>query len=198
MRVTDNRYAGELDKFDLAVRMIRHEARTGTIRACTGFTEDRVRKLVASYFERSGTRAIRRQRGKSPRRIERFVGNARRQAEATLLAALFVYCDAARFNEQGECFRPDDASSLQVGMRLCQAFETYLTIRESPQLSFEWAWSLYNAMVESREIYFAWCSACDAPYIQDRYALDYQRCPGCETITDTSQRSADPETHADP
>ncbi len=48
MRVTDHRYAAELDKFNLAVRMIRHEARTGTIRACTGFSEDRIRKIYNS------------------------------------------------------------------------------------------------------------------------------------------------------
>ncbi|HHQ14095.1 MAG TPA: hypothetical protein ENK16_03625 [Chromatiales bacterium] len=186
MRVTDHRYAGELDKFDLAVRMIRHEARTGTIRACTGFTEDRVRKLVASYFERSGKQAVRRQRGKSPRQISRFVGNARRQAEATLLASLFIYCEAARLDQHGECTRATDTSPVQLGNRLCQAFETYLVVRASPQLSFEWAWSLYNAMVDSRELYFAWCSVCDAPYIQDRYALDYQRCPGCETVSSSA------------
>ena len=182
MRVTDHRYAGELDKFDLAVRMIRHEARTGTIRACTGFTEDRVRKLVASYFERSGRRAIRRQRGKSPRQISRFVGNARRQSEATVLASLFIYCGAARLDERGDCFPAADATPVQIGNRLCQAFETYLVVKVAPQLTFEWAWSLYNAMVDSRELYFAWCSSCAAPYIQDRYALDYRRCPGCETV----------------
>ena len=33
MRVTDNRYRGELEKFDLAMRLIRHEARTGKTRA---------------------------------------------------------------------------------------------------------------------------------------------------------------------
>ena len=96
MRVTDDRYAGELEKFDLAMRMIHHEARTGTIRACTGFTEDRVRKLVASYGRQTGRPPLRRRRGKSPRQVAPFVSSAEKQAEATLLAALFIYCRAAR------------------------------------------------------------------------------------------------------
>ena len=50
MRLTDNRYANERNQFELALRMIRHEARTGTIRACTGFTEDRIRKSMESVM----------------------------------------------------------------------------------------------------------------------------------------------------
>ena len=45
MRLTDDRYSGEKSQFELALRMIRHEARTGTIRACTGLSDDRIRKL---------------------------------------------------------------------------------------------------------------------------------------------------------
>ena len=31
--------------------MISHEARTGTIRLCTGFSEDRIRKIYGTYFK---------------------------------------------------------------------------------------------------------------------------------------------------
>jgi hypothetical protein len=50
MRATDDRYRAEQAKFDLAMRMIRHEARTGTIRYFTGLNDDRIRKLYTSYF----------------------------------------------------------------------------------------------------------------------------------------------------
>ena len=48
MRATDDRYRGEQAKFDLAMRMIRHEARTGTIRYLTGLNDDRSRKRDTS------------------------------------------------------------------------------------------------------------------------------------------------------
>jgi hypothetical protein len=54
MRLTDDRYAGERSQFELALRMIRHEARTRTIRECTGLSDDRIRKLYARYFRNSG------------------------------------------------------------------------------------------------------------------------------------------------
>jgi hypothetical protein len=180
MRVTDNRYTGELEKFDLAVRMIRHEARTGTIRTCTGFTEDRIRKLYGTYFRGEESGNIRRRRGKSPRQIGRFVSNARHQTEATVLACLFLFCNVLQFGRDGRVTREQGADRVILGLRLCQAFETYRDLHPDPQLSFEWAWNLYHALVESRELYFAWCDGCEGAYVQDAFALDYARCPMCE------------------
>ena len=54
MRLTDDRYSGEKSQFELALRLIRHEARTGTIRSCTGLSDDRIRKLYSTYFRNSG------------------------------------------------------------------------------------------------------------------------------------------------
>ena len=54
MKLTDDRYAAERRQFELALRMIGHEARTGTITECTGLSDDRIRKLYARYFRSSG------------------------------------------------------------------------------------------------------------------------------------------------
>jgi hypothetical protein len=180
MRVTDDRYSGELERFDLAVRMIGHEARTGTIRSCTGFTEDRIRKLYGTYFRADDGRQVRRRRGKSPRQIGRFVSSAGRQTEATLLACLFLFCRAVHLNGHGAVVKEHDADRTALGQRICQAFETYLDLHPQPRLTFEWAWNLYHSLAESRELYFAWCDYCEGTYIQDSFALDYARCPLCE------------------
>jgi hypothetical protein len=180
MRITDNRYTGEMEKFDLALRMIQHEARTGTIRACTGFTEDRIRKLYATYFSANGSNGVRRRRGKSPRQITRFVSNAQRQMEATLLACLFLFCDAATLDPKGRPASSCGGNRLTLGQRLCQAYEAYRSLHPEPRLSFEWTWNLYHSLVDSKELYFSWCDGCFGPYIQDSYALDYRRCPFCE------------------
>jgi len=180
MRITDNRYRGELEKFDLAVRMIGHEARTGTIRAFTGFTEDRVRKLYATYFRTADGYRVRRRRGKSPRQIERFVSGGRRQHEATVLACLFQLTGAIGLNQVGETVAQQSGTSVRTGQLLCQAYETYLQLYPRPSLSFEWAWNLYRALVDTRELCFAWCTTCEGTYVRDSYALDYQRCASCE------------------
>lgn len=89
MRLTDDRYATERSQFELALRMIRHEARTRTIRECTGLSDDRIRKLYTRYFRDSGRDHVRRRRGKSPRQVNRFVKNPENQLQATTLVALF-------------------------------------------------------------------------------------------------------------
>lgn len=45
MRVSDDRYSRDRQRFDLALRFIHHEARTRTIRVWTGLTDDRIRKV---------------------------------------------------------------------------------------------------------------------------------------------------------
>ncbi len=85
MRLTDDRYATERSQFELALRMIRHEARTRTIRECTGLSDDRIRKLYATYFRNTGATDIRRRRGKSPRQVTRFVKNPQNQLTYLLL-----------------------------------------------------------------------------------------------------------------
>ena len=83
MRLTDDRYATEKTQFELALRMIRHEARTRTIRACTGLSDDRIRKLYGTYFRDNGQVDVKRRRGKSPRQVTLFVKNPLNQLEAT-------------------------------------------------------------------------------------------------------------------
>ena len=66
MRISDNRYSRDRSRLDLALRFIRHEARTQTIRAWTGLSDDRIRKMYREYMKEPGF-AVSRPRGKSPR-----------------------------------------------------------------------------------------------------------------------------------
>ena len=180
MRITDNRYAGEMAKFALAVRMIGHEARTGTIRACTGFSEDRIRKIYGTYFKQQADNQVKRRRGKSPTQITPFVKSSYRQSEATILACLFLYCGALQVDTASGAAANSRVDPVSLGESVCDAFETYLSVHPSPALCFELTWSLYNALTREQELFFATCAECGGLYVQDRYALDYQRCPFCE------------------
>ena len=180
MRLTDDRYAGERSQFELALRMIRHEARTRTIRDCTGLSDDRIRKLYSTYFRDSGVTDVRRRRGKSPRQIARFVKNPAHQLQATTLVALYCAGLLLRVDDDDvvhTCWpRPD----VEFGHRVCRAFETYLLLHDEPLLSFEWAWNLLHSISYNDELYLAVCSTCRSRYVQDAYALDLKTCPSCE------------------
>jgi hypothetical protein len=179
VRATDNRYASEREKFDLVIRLIRHEARTGTIRLLTGFSEDRIRKIFSTYFS-PGPEAIRRRRGKTPSQVTPFVNSARRQGEASLLAGLFLRSGAALLDAQGRLIRDAGLANVHFGGHLCTAFEAYQALHPAPQFSFEWSWNLYRSLVMRRELRLAHCAQCEVAYVEDAYALSLARCPYCE------------------
>lgn len=180
MRLTDNRYAGERSQFELALRMIRHEARTRTIRECTGLSDDRIRKLYATYFRDGGAKEIKRRRGKSPQQVALFVKNPANQLEATTLIALYCASLLLRVDVADKvhaCWpRPD----VEYGHRVCRAFETYLLLHPRAHLSFEWAWNLLQNISHNDELFLAVCGRCRGRYVQDAYALDPGTCPSCE------------------
>lgn len=180
MRLTDDRYSGERSQFELALRMIHHEARTRTIRECTGLSDDRIRKLYTTYFRNTGNAVVKRRRGKSPRQVTRYVKNANNQLQATTLVALFFAGLLVRIDTEDQVYpcwpRPD----VEFGHRLCRAYETYLLLHNDPQLSFEWAWNLLQCISYNDELYLADCNACPARYVQDAYALDHGVCPACD------------------
>ena len=182
MRFTDDRNAGERSQFELALRMIRHEARTRTIRECTGLSDDRIRKLYSTYFRHGGGKDIKRRRGKSPRQITRYVKNSRNQIQATTLVVLFSVGLLVRIDPDAgvhPCWpRPD----VEFGHRLCRAYETYLLLHPNPELSFEWAWNLLQCISHNDELYLASCKLCQSIYVQDAYALDRGSCPACEIV----------------
>jgi len=179
MKLTDDRYAAEREQFELALRMIGHEARTGTINQCTGLSDDRIRKLYSRYFSTAGRSGIKRRRGKSPRQVTNFVRSATHQLESTTLVALYCANLLLRVGPDRRILPSWPRPDVDYGHRVCRAFETYRALHLSARLNFEQAWSLLVNISHSDELYLAVCDDCDAPYVQDAYALDQAQCPGC-------------------
>ena len=69
---------------------------------------------------------------------------------------------------------------------MCRAFETYRLVHERPLLSFEWAWNLMNNIAYNDELFVAACRFCEAPYVQDAYAIDSEMCPACTLGRETA------------
>jgi hypothetical protein len=180
MRLTDNRYANERSQFELALRMIGHEARTRTIKECTGLSDDRIRKLYATYFRDGGAGRVRRRRGKSPQQVGLFVKNPKNQLEATTLIALYCSGLLLRIDATNRVHPCWPRPNVEYGHRVCRAFETYRLLHPTAKLSFEWAWNLLQSISRNDELYLAVCKHCHAFYVQDSYALDHQICPSCE------------------
>src|ERR1700733_9653704 len=101
MRVSDDRYTRDRERFDLALRLIHHEARTHTIRQWTGLTDDRIRKLYRSYAMHPGARRVLRHRGKSPRQAAFFFKSEESNFQSAQLASLYLMFGLVDGDAQG-------------------------------------------------------------------------------------------------
>ena len=156
MRVSDDRYTRDRERLDLALRLIRHEARTFTIRQWTGLSDDRIRKLYRSYVLASDSNSVVRHRGKSPRQSAFFFRNPELSFQASQLASLFIAYGLLYASGLGLESRYR-LGSLDSGALLCQAYEAYTELHAPARISFEHAWFLLMALSRREEIGRASC-----------------------------------------
>lgn len=179
MRTTDDRYRGERARFELAMRMIRHEARTGTIRYLTGLSDDRIRKLYTSYFKFDAGTPIRRRRGKTPTQITPLIRTPARTLESGVFVNLLLANGLLSIEDPpGPALR----GNIEIGNRFCQCYETHHRVIPSPTLSFEWAWNLMLTVRRGDEIGIGRCEECATTYLYDRLTLPRSPCPACPTL----------------
>ncbi len=179
MRATDNRYRGERARFELAMRMIRHEARTGTIRYCTGLSDDRIRKLYTSYFKYGDGAPVKRRRGKSPTQVGPLIRSPARVLESGAFVSLLL---ANGLISTEDPPGPSLKGNVDLGHRFCQCFETHRVVIHEPTLSFEWSWNLMQSIRRGDELSLARCDVCSTSYVYDLLALPRSNCPACLTL----------------
>jgi Flagellar transcriptional activator (FlhC) len=178
MPVTEPTRGAERERLEVALRMIAHEARTCTIKACTGLSDDRIRRLYSTHFKDDA--AVRRQRGKSPSRTRVFVKNAVYQSEAGTLAVLFAAFDIVHITAAGKVVNALSDAPLALGRQLCLAYETYAALHSARHLSFERAWSLLHALAAGEELVLLACRECQGLYVHHLLEIDAGRCPCCK------------------
>jgi hypothetical protein len=191
MRISDDRYSRERARMELALRFLHHEARTQTIRAWTGLSDDRIRKLYRSYMSQA-RRHLPRHRGKSPHQVAYFTRSLRLQEETAALASLLsllgavpaapMTTTAARAGVASAAAAAEVAGSpplLARGELLCQAFEAFRMYLPSAQISFEHAVFLATALVRGDQLRLGGCCDCGSLMVTERFPLREARCQHC-------------------
>jgi hypothetical protein len=181
VRVSDDRYTRDRQRFDLALRLIRHEARTFTIRQWTGLSDDRIRKLYRSYVLDGGAREVLRHRGKSPRQAAFFFRNPELNFQAAQLASLFLLYGLVICNDRG--IEPHyRVGSLESGALLCRAYESYEEMHDPANISFEHAWFLLLALARHDEVGISRCEVCGGVHLRDLLAKHKFTCDACGRV----------------
>jgi hypothetical protein len=177
MRVTDHRYSRDTARLDLAVRLIRLEARTHTIRHWTGLTDDRIRKLYRSYLRDCGE-VVKRHRGKSPRQASYFLRSGRTARHASVFAAVLTAFGALPIATRGSgARRVSDGAAADL---LCEAYEAYCGFMPEREISFEHAVYLASALSQGGELRLRNCAHCTAQLVSDAVALRTPVCERCQ------------------
>lgn len=184
MRITDDRYSRDRLKFDLAFRLIRHEARTGTIRSWTGLSDDRIRKLFRSYVQQLGDTSIRRHRGKPPCQPAYFLRNALLRQQSSCLAS--ILCQYGLLDST-DGSQPGTPERLRWGELFCVAWEAFLREHDRPHLGFEHACFLRGALERQRELALDNCTMCGALLVVPAFG---RRPAGCSFCGDAPLEAA--------
>jgi hypothetical protein len=178
MRVSDDRYTRDRQRLDLALRLIRHEARTFTIRQWTGLSDDRIRKLYRSYVLHHAAQRVMRHRGKSPRQAAFFFRTDELNFQSAQLASLYVMYGLLCGTHAG--LEPRyRVGSLESGALLCLAYEAYLDLHAPASISFEHAWFLLLALARHDEVGLSRCDACGGLRLHDLLARHKLACGAC-------------------
>jgi hypothetical protein len=198
MRISDDRYSRERARMELALRFLHHEARTQTIRAWTGLSDDRIRKLYRSYMSQA-CRLLPRHRGKSPHQVAYFTRSLRLQEETALLASMLsllgvVPAPAApasapaagaptpgsgNTSAAGAAAGAPPLPGVTRGELLCQAFEAFQLLLPAAQISFEHAVFLATALARGDQLRLGDCSGCGSLMVMERFRLRSALCSHC-------------------
>lgn len=175
MHISNDLYFQDRRRHDLALRMIRHEARTCTIRACTGLTEDRIRRLCKTYEVHCESSPLRRRRGKSPRQIAYFTRNAHLQFESSCLLSMFTLFGLSQ-RPRGDA---DAHATIEYGSLFCDAFETHRQVAPTTAITFEHAWFLLQQMNDGESLLLSQCRQCHGQFLRDSFSASPHACPMC-------------------
>lgn len=185
MHISNDRYFRDRQRHDLALRMIGHEARTCTIKSCTGLTDDRIRRLYKTLADHHSTVEVRRRRGKSPRQVAFFTRTAQMQFESSLLAGMFTAFGLTQ--QAGDTSR--EQPSLEFGELFCDAYETHRQLLTPAAVSFEHAWFLLQLLNRRSDLKTLRCRRCHSHYLRDDINVAPRNCPVCELKSCVSPRA---------
>lgn len=178
MRISDDRYSRDFRSFHLALRMLRHEARTNTISTWTGISPERVRNLSKSHRRQESAQDTERHRGPSPSQLAPLLTNPGLRSEVAAMAGLCRVLGVVPDQPVAEARKR--LPSITNGERLCFALELLREVVPAARLSFEQAVLLVYALAEGERWNLDHCTSCRALILVDRLCLQRRVCVHCQ------------------
>jgi hypothetical protein len=163
--------ASEAERNAVALRMLKFEARTRTIRLATGLSEEQIRRL---YHKALIAKTSNRHRGRSPSSVAQFTRSHAAQLESSIISGVLI----AHGLLKGRRPKPWLNIGMHYAVMFCDAFAEYLHIAHQA-LSFEQAWYFARSLAARGEIYLQHCERCNSHFVRDLSTVLKHQCPVC-------------------
>jgi hypothetical protein len=196
MRPPKRSYDTEILRISLAKKMVRHEARTRTIQRWCGLTEGRIRELYRSFARDQGSRYAVRHRGPTPRQPGLFLRTTHIRSEAAALAGVYGLLQIIPTRPLANVRR--ELPTLQRCDQLLRAYESFLSLVGSTEISLEQAVLLLMAVAQGTELRLGHCVQCGAAIVFDPRFARRRSCGRCDAKAPSiEERLAANRSHQD-
>jgi hypothetical protein len=170
----DSQIGRYLRRVQLGLRFLAHGARAQTTCQWTGLTPDQ----LVTVRRRSGVPSEERMRGPSPSSFAAFFRSTRISNQSALFVAICSAIGAAR-----------DHASIELGERLCEAFEIFREWAPESDLEFEQAILLMRGSVRALKITLVECVECYRPMLLDKMGVTKDACHRCRRLSEPARTS---------
>jgi hypothetical protein len=180
MQVLDDPLGRDMKRVSFAKRLFSHQVRTGRITFFTGLSRNRLTTLRRHWGVPKETR----RRGRSPWSAQKFLKDDAR-AEGAAVAAI---CRKFGVFEA-------DASVMERGLRLCDAYEAYRACYPDATMEFEAVLLLMGELTHANLMQLGTCRRCRGAMLTARFEVTVRVCGHCEpavTPTRSGRRRAAP------
>jgi hypothetical protein len=173
IHVTDDRLGGYFRRYQVALRMMSHGARSQTVVEWSGLTRDQ----LVTQRRRWGFDPEERRRGPAPSAFHVFFASRRQQGEATLFVSLcrMLGVFPARVGEEAAAALP----GIENGELLCEALEAFREWQPEAKLNIERAIQLALGVVQGVHVTLGECSDCHGALLIEGARRQYANCGRC-------------------
>jgi hypothetical protein len=186
MASTEDRYGRALRRYNLALKLIREDVRTQTIRIWTGMSRDSVKRLCALYRKENAHHALVRPRGPSPRQAARFLRSKRIRSEAAIFAGICYRAGILPSAPMPQA--PRLFPGLARGEELYAAFLRFRVFAPASELTLEQLMGLALILAERIELALTRCVSCGAMVLGDNLGVLRRWCGECAQVSSETPR----------
>jgi hypothetical protein len=173
-----DRIGRELRRWQLAIRMLSHQARTQAICDFTGLARERIKTLRREWSVPKEDR----HRGPAPSSLSPFFRSSRTRSEVSTLAVLCRVLEAVPAEPVADAARR--YPTLDRGDSLCDVFEAFRTLFPRVELGFEQLVLLATTLAAGEVTKLERCGRCGASILVDGLAVSRDLCSACHAKDD--------------